>query len=183
MKTVVAFLDFCYIARRPSHTEASLREMEDALRRFHHYRKVFLDEDIRTDFSLPRQHALVHYVHNIRLFGSPNGLCSSITESKHIRAVKEPWRRSSRNKAALQEMVQTNVRLAKLSAARVDFGARGMLSNDVLTAAYTEVGYFRALDPSDQRDEGEDPMTDKPVRGYERGKRVVDVAGVGVKTL
>jgi len=61
----------------------------------------------------------------IREFGAPNGLCSSITESKHIKAVKEPWRRSSRFEA-LGQMLLTNQRLDKLAAARVDFKARGM---------------------------------------------------------
>ncbi|KAF9521566.1 hypothetical protein CPB83DRAFT_778511, partial [Crepidotus variabilis] len=37
-----------------------------------------------------RQHALSHYVLLIILFGASNGYCSSITESKHIKAVKEP---------------------------------------------------------------------------------------------
>ncbi|KAH9028838.1 hypothetical protein EDB83DRAFT_2230010 [Lactarius deliciosus] len=34
----------------------------------------------------------------IQQFGALNGLCSSITESKHIKAVKEPWHCSSCNK-------------------------------------------------------------------------------------
>ena len=53
--------------------------------------------------QLPRQHALVsHYYTLIKLFGSPNGLCSSITESEHIKSVKEPWHCSSRFKALVQ---------------------------------------------------------------------------------
>lgn len=76
--------------------------------------------------SLPRQHALVHYPELIRLFGAPNGLCSSITESKHIRAVKEPWRRSNRNEA-LGQMLVTNQRIDQLAAARTDYKDRGML--------------------------------------------------------
>ena len=56
---------------------------------------------------MPRQHSIIHYYALIRLFGAPNGLCSSITESKHIRAVKEPWRRSNRNEA-LGQMLITN---------------------------------------------------------------------------
>jgi hypothetical protein len=63
----------------------------------------------------------------VRLFGAPNGLCSSITESKHIRAVKEPWRRSNRNQA-LGQMLVTNQRLDQLMAARSDFTDRGMLN-------------------------------------------------------
>ena len=78
--------------------------------------------------------ALSHYPRGIRLFGSPNGLCSSITESKHIKAVKEPWRRSNRYEA-LGQMLKTNERLDKLAAARVDFVAWGMLEDTRLSAS------------------------------------------------
>ncbi|KAG1810404.1 uncharacterized protein HD556DRAFT_1428451 [Suillus plorans] len=46
--------------------------------------------------------------------------------SKHIKAVKEPWRRSSRFDA-LRQMLLTNQCLDKLAAARIDFEAHGML--------------------------------------------------------
>ena len=59
------------------------------------------------------------------------GFCSSITESKHIKAVKEPWRRSSRYKA-LGQMLLINQRLEKLAASRADFTARNMLQGDIL---------------------------------------------------
>ena len=58
----------------------------------------------------------------IHEFGAPNGLFSSITESKHIKAIKEPWRHSSHFEA-LGQMILTNQRLDKLVAARVDFRA------------------------------------------------------------
>ena len=64
-------------------------------------------------FSLPCQHSLVHYEALIRLFGAPNGLCMSITVSKHIKAVKEPWRHSSKFKA-LGQMLLMNQHLDKL---------------------------------------------------------------------
>ncbi len=127
-----AFGEFCYIARCDVHNETTLQELDDALNRFHQYRQIFVTTGVRTDFSLPRQHSLVHYYALIRLFGAPNGLCSSITESKHIKAVKEPWRRSSRYQA-LGQMLLTNQRLDKLAACRVDFTARGMLHGLCLT--------------------------------------------------
>jgi hypothetical protein len=134
VKTICAFLEFCYIARRNVQDTASLRQLEDALSRFHTHRNIFRECGVRPDgFSLPRQHSLVHYLHMIREFGAPNGLCSSITESKHIKAVKEPWRRSSRYKA-LGQMLLTNQRLDKLAASRANFKARGMLEGDILQA-------------------------------------------------
>ena len=77
---------------------------------------------------------MVHYYDNIKNFGSPNGLCSSITESKHITAVKCPWRRSNCYKA-LSQILKVNERLDKLAAARADFAACGMLTNSTLIAA------------------------------------------------
>ena len=112
-----AFLDFCYIVRCDVHDTQSLKALEDALDHFHKHCKIFQTTGVHLDgFNLPRSHVAVHYLYLIQAFGAPNGLCSSITESKHIKAVKEPWRRSSRWNA-LKQMLTTNSRLDKLAAA------------------------------------------------------------------
>lgn len=126
VRCLAAFLEFCYLVRRDSITETTLEAIKLALARFHTERVIFEEAGVRIDFNLPRQHSLEHYRRNIQLFGAPNGLCSSITESKHIKAVKEPWRRSSRFEA-LGQMLVTNQRIDKLSASRVDFASRGLL--------------------------------------------------------
>ena len=127
-----AFLDFCYIARMSVFTEDKLDALDNALTRFHKYRRVFQELGVRepttAGFALPRQHAMAHYRKHIENFGAPNGLCSSITESKHIAAVKRPWRRSSRYNAIHQIML-TNRRLEKLAAARVRFTTQGLLKS------------------------------------------------------
>lgn len=127
-----AYLDFCYIARMSAFTTQTLDCLDDALKRFHNHRAVFQQLGVREKtpggFSLPRQHAMVHYRKHIENFGAPNGLCSSITESKHIIAVKRPWRRSSRYNAIRQIML-TNRRMEKLTAARARFTARGLLKS------------------------------------------------------
>jgi hypothetical protein len=138
VRCVAALLDFAYLARRSSHDTAVLAEMEACLARFHQYRVVFEIAGICPNgFDLPRQHSLVHYVRAIFLFGSPNGLCSSITESKHIDAVKKPWRRSRRYKALLF-ILTTNTRMSKVTAARTEFGRRGMLRLTLLEHARRE---------------------------------------------
>lgn len=127
VQAMCAFLDFCYIARRDILDTDSISALDDALRRFHQHREIFRTSGVRPDgFNLPRQHSLSHYSRLIRAYGAPNGLCSSITESKHIKAVKEPWRRSNRFEA-LGQMLLINQRLDKLAAARVDFTDRRML--------------------------------------------------------
>lgn len=149
-----AFLEFCYIVRRNIHDETTLSNLEDALDRFHHFRTIFQKCGVRPQgFSLPRQHSLVHYFSLIRLFGAPNGLCSSITESKHIKAVKEPWRRSNHFEAIMQMMV-TNQRLDKLWAMRVDFTRRGMLEGSLgilLSYAHKDFQLINILALQDRR--------------------------------
>ncbi|KAF8232666.1 hypothetical protein L208DRAFT_1270915, partial [Tricholoma matsutake] len=94
-----------------------------------YHSEIFCTSGIHTNgFNLPRQHSLIHYVKLIHTFGSPNGLCSSITESKHIKAVKEPWWCSSCFEA-LSQMLLTNQCLNKLAAARIDFADHGMLQD------------------------------------------------------
>ncbi|KAJ6575917.1 hypothetical protein B0H10DRAFT_1831888, partial [Mycena sp. CBHHK59/15] len=73
------FLDFCYLVCQNVVKQHSLPSM------------LHLLNITKSDRSL------------LNLFGAPNGLCSSITESKHITAVKEPWQRSSRYEAHHQE--------------------------------------------------------------------------------
>ena len=136
VKTLSAFLDFCYIARRNALTVGALGELKTALARFHFHRDMFVGTAGVSGerISLPRQHSLVHYHRSIQLFGSPNGLCSSITESKHIKAVKEPWRRSSHFNA-LKQMLVTISRLEKLTTIRQVFSRVGMMEGT--TSSYT----------------------------------------------
>ena len=94
-------------------------------------------------FGLPHQHSMAHYSGFIWLFGALNGLCSSITEAKHIKAVKEPWRRSNRHNP-LGQMLWVNQRLDKLAAARIDFTSWGMLNDEDLASALEEIGQFNS---------------------------------------
>ncbi|KAG6838700.1 hypothetical protein C0991_009409, partial [Blastosporella zonata] len=131
VKSLKHFLEFCYLVRRSVLDEDDLNAIDEAVANFHRDRKVFEELGVRPDgISLPRQHSLVHYRILIQEFGAPNGLCSSITESAHIKAVKEPWRRSNHYEA-LGQMLVTNQRLSKLAASRVNFRSRGMLTGSV----------------------------------------------------
>lgn len=153
VRALSSFLEFCYLVRRSVLNEDTLVQIDIALFNYHRDRIAF--EAVRPEgFSLPRQHSMVHYRRLIQLFGAPNGLCSSITESKHIKAVKEPWRRSSRFEA-LGQMLMTNQRLDKLAASRVDFTTRGMLPGDCAVPLN-----FPQADP-----QAEDSMEDGDVDG------------------
>ena len=107
-----------------------LDKLDGYLTEFHTECEIFIEEGIRDDFCLPRQHALMHYRDMIIQFGAPNGLCSSITESRHKDAVKGPYKRSSKFNA-LQQMITTNQCLSKLSTSAINFSACGMLSRSI----------------------------------------------------
>jgi hypothetical protein len=128
VRAIATFMDFCYIVRREVLDDNDINKLKELISKFHEEREIFRATGVRNGFCLPRQHSLVHYPTLIHEFGVPNGLCSSITESKHIKAVKEPWRRSNRFNA-LSQMLLTNQRLDKLAAMRVEFQTRGMLSH------------------------------------------------------
>ncbi|KAG2102871.1 uncharacterized protein F5147DRAFT_746797 [Suillus discolor] len=130
-----ALLEFCDIVRTDVVTDDTLTELKDALRHFHTYCTIFQTTSVRFNISLPRQHSLIHYELLIRMFGAPNGLCLSITESKHITAVKQPWRRSSKYNA-LSQMLLANQCLDKITAARVDFTMCGMLKGSCTFSYY-----------------------------------------------
>ncbi|KAI5991885.1 hypothetical protein EDD15DRAFT_2388391 [Pisolithus albus] len=132
VRTFRAFLEFCYLVRRDILTEKDLDDLDEALARFYRYREIFKTTGVITTFSLPRQHSMKHYKQLIQLFGAPNGLCSSITESKHVKAVKKPYRRTNKYHA-LGQMLLINQRLDKLAASRVDFESRGMLQGTCLS--------------------------------------------------
>ncbi|KAJ7328054.1 hypothetical protein DFH08DRAFT_916752 [Mycena albidolilacea] len=128
-----AFVDFCYLVRRSDFDEDTLDAIDASVANYHERREIFRDLRVRPDgFSIPRQHAMVHYRPNIEKFGAPGGVCSSITESHHITAIKKPWRRSSRYET-LSQMLLTNQRLDKLSAARANFVERGMVPPNFTT--------------------------------------------------
>ncbi|KAH6916719.1 hypothetical protein BKA70DRAFT_1091373, partial [Coprinopsis sp. MPI-PUGE-AT-0042] len=134
VQCLASFLEVCYIFRRNAITTSALQLASLELDKFYELRKIFVETGTRSHCSLPRQHALKHFGRSVQLFGLPNGLCSSITESRHITAVKEPWRRSSRFNA-LHQMLTILTRLDKLSALRRILARQGLLHGT--TAMYT----------------------------------------------
>ncbi|KAK0218877.1 hypothetical protein IW262DRAFT_1448874 [Armillaria fumosa] len=92
IQCLTSFLDFCYLVCHSDITETTLAKINMAVSCFHQYREAFIE---CVDF------------------GAPNGVCSSITESWHITAMKKPWQHSNRNNT-MSQMLLTNQHLDKL---------------------------------------------------------------------
>ncbi|KAF8236876.1 hypothetical protein L208DRAFT_1250169, partial [Tricholoma matsutake] len=84
VECVHGFVECCYIARCNAITASDLNTFKQHLEQFHQLQNVFM-------LQYQCQHALMHYTSKIKQFASSNGVCSSIMESTHISAVKEPW--------------------------------------------------------------------------------------------
>jgi hypothetical protein len=162
VRCIAAFMDACYIARKNAITAPTLEHFRESVERFHELCNIFIEAGVRANISLPRQHVLAHFYYAMKFFGSPNGLCSLITESKHIRAVKEPWRRSSRYKALIQ-MLRTIIWMEKMAWLRQTFLDHGMLFGT--TSSYT--AGVRAPDTldNDADDDNESAVSGKPSSG------------------
>ena len=132
IKALCTFLEFAYIACCNIHNTQSLEQMDDTLQCYHYHHKIFLTTGVQTGFNLPHQHTPIHYIKSIHMFGSLNGLCSSIMELNHIKVVKKPWWWSGCFEALCQ-MLLTNQCADKLTAARADFKKWGMLKGTCLS--------------------------------------------------
>ncbi|KZT19111.1 hypothetical protein NEOLEDRAFT_1183681 [Neolentinus lepideus HHB14362 ss-1] len=87
-----ALLDFCFLAQYPVHTDETLKLLEDALRRFHSNKSIFIDLGIRSDFNIPKLHALIHYLVSIKYFGTTDNYNTEYTERLHINLAKDAYR-------------------------------------------------------------------------------------------
>ena len=144
VSTFQAFLEFCYTVWRNVLTAKDLDYLDEVLACFHQHREFFKTAGVVSTFSLPRQHSMKHYRQLVQLFGAPNGLCSSITESKHVKAVKKPYRRTSKYHA-LGQMLIINQWLDKLAASRADFKSHGMLEGTYLSMVVEALSKFPSL--------------------------------------
>ena len=132
VQAVRYLIEFCYTVRQDIQSQLTVQKLESILEKFFNAQDIFVESEVRKpNTHPPRQHFLIHYPKLICDFGAPNGLCSSITESKHISAVKQPWRRSN-HWNPLEQILLTNQRLDKLNAAKALFESQGMLDNSII---------------------------------------------------
>jgi hypothetical protein len=171
---VAGFMDVCYLVCQDEISIGDLDAINRGINRFHHLCQVFIDAGVRDSILLPQQHALMHYPDSIVLFGSPNGLCSSIMEAKHIKAMKELWQRSSRNKP-LPQMLERVMRMEKMATLRAIFLRLGMLHGS--TSAW-EAGCKQAFgyeDPDAEEDPADVDNHNAPAEQAPEHRDVADV--------
>jgi len=111
-----ALLDFVYIAQYPSHDDATLQYLEDALDLFHSNKHILMEDGvaIREHFNIPKFHSMVHYSQFIRAYGTTDNYNTEMFERFHIDCAKEAWRASNfRNE--VPQMTQWLMRQEKVA--------------------------------------------------------------------
>jgi hypothetical protein len=89
-------LDFLYLAQYQSHTDTTLKLLDDALERFNANKSVLIDLGIRDHFRIMKLHFFKHYSHLIRLFGTTDGYDTQYTERLHIDLAKNAYRATNK---------------------------------------------------------------------------------------
>ncbi|KIM55309.1 hypothetical protein SCLCIDRAFT_134966 [Scleroderma citrinum Foug A] len=144
ISTFCAFLKFCYTVWWNMLTAKGLDYLNEVLTHFHQHCKIFKTAGVVATFSLPCQHSMKHYKQLIQLFSTPNRLCSSIMELKHVKAVKKPYQCTSKY-CALVQMLIINQWLDKLAASHADFQSWGMLEGTCLSMVVETLSKFLVI--------------------------------------
>lgn len=105
MHAIRVLIDFLYYATYHSHTDMTLKSMEDALDEFHANKSIFIDEGIRTHFNFVKLHMLVHYVYMIKLLGTMDGYNTEATERWHIDLAKNLYHATNK-KDYIRQMIE-----------------------------------------------------------------------------
>ncbi|KAG8740771.1 hypothetical protein FRC11_000094, partial [Ceratobasidium sp. 423] len=93
-----ALLKFLYLAHSSSLTETDLCKMDKQLVIFHQHKEVFIHY-LKTDrgfHNVPKFHMLQHYMHAIRMLGTPDGYNTEAPERLHINFPKAGFQASNK---------------------------------------------------------------------------------------
>jgi len=104
IRAVAALLDFIYTAQHTSHNTESLKELGNALTRWHANKAGFIAAGVRNDFDIPKFHMMEHYISSIKLFGTTDNYSTELFERLHIEYAKNAWA-ASNQRDALRQMI------------------------------------------------------------------------------
>ncbi|CCO35137.1 hypothetical protein BN14_09252 [Rhizoctonia solani AG-1 IB] len=137
LKAVIAVLDFIYYARLPVHTNTTLDLLDEALARFHSFKDVFIEHDIRADFNINKVHSMIHYSESIRQLGAADGYNTETPERLHIEFAKRAYLATNRRHffGQMTAYLERRERVAKFDAylcwALPDYAERLRTQRDV----------------------------------------------------
>ena len=102
LRPIRAIIDFIYYAHFATHTDTSLDMLDAAWKEFHESKNVFIENEVRKDFNIPKIHSMAHYPESIRNLGAADGTNSENTEYLHIDLAKDGYNASNKRQYTTQ---------------------------------------------------------------------------------
>jgi len=96
IRAVRHLLDFIYLAHYETHTDETLRKLEQTWEKFTQLKQIFLSKGIRKNFEIPKIHSMQHYAEMIRSRGTADGYNTEASERLHIDLAKVAYESSNR---------------------------------------------------------------------------------------
>ncbi|KAG8724983.1 hypothetical protein FRC09_011011 [Ceratobasidium sp. 395] len=159
-----ALMDFMYLAHSSSLTDRELDSLQDALRTFHANKEVFKRvgavKTKKAFHGIPKIHMIQHYVHLIKMLGTPDGYNTETSERLHIDFAKMGYRASNKVNAIKQMALYIQrieaIAMHEVYLENVRPAARAGRENQEQNQAQNQVGEEDILD-----EEGEDEDWDE----------------------
>ena len=102
IRAVRAVLDFIYYAHFETHDFGSLAKLDEAWVAFHQNKGIFIEQEIREHFNIPKVHSSKHYLEAIRSRGSAAGFNTEGMERLHIDYAKIGYRATNKKEYTKQ---------------------------------------------------------------------------------
>lgn len=120
MHYVRALVDFIMLVRYRTHDDDTIGYMKICLRRMAYlarpaFAKYRPGDKAKIGFNIPKFHVMVHYPYWLKLYGCPDGFCTSHGEAAHKYCVKDFYPRTDR-KDYLVQILYHNTRRVKMLA-------------------------------------------------------------------
>lgn len=102
MRAFRAIMDYIYIGQYQSHSEGTLKYLENALKDFHDNKQSLSDAGLRDGkrrqgrFNIPKLEQMQHPPRLIRLLGSADQFTTDVTERCHKTEAKEPYKATNK---------------------------------------------------------------------------------------
>lgn len=97
LPVICALIDFIYYAQLPVHTDTTISWLDEALKRFHDAKDVFIRYGVRTHFNINKLHSMLHYSTSIRELGTLDGYNTESPERLHIEFAKRAYKATNRH--------------------------------------------------------------------------------------
>lgn len=110
LKAIRIFVEWYMLITLSKQSDTSLGRASQLLEGFDEYKEIFKDLS-GCSTSIPKIHALQHYIQNVREFGTPDNYDTEVTEHQHIADGKIPFQHTNKRNYSPQMVTYVERRM------------------------------------------------------------------------